>query len=157
MVRFFSMCGALVLLALSLPAASAEDMPGSILKYFPGKWTNTGAPNGEGSVEWKLVAEGKTIAGPGMTAKGGADFGLGGWQAKEKKWVHTWFQSDGGYGRTDITKSENGSYYGTTNTVDGSGKQTSGEFQIRVIDKDRFELSVIAAGEKVTSQWQRVR
>ena len=44
--------------------AHGDEMPESILKYFPGQWRVEG-PEGNvvGTVEWKLVAGGKAVAG----------------------------------------------------------------------------------------------
>ena len=131
------------------------DLADRILRYFPGTWQSEGDRNGEGKVEWELVADGEAIAGPGMTAQGGGDFGLGGWRSKEKQWVHIWYEGEGGYGESRVDKYHDGTYYGVQRTVDDEGQVSEGKLMITIIDQNHFTITTSSDGEKNTGHWHR--
>lgn len=72
-----------------------------------------------------------------------------------KLWLHTWFEENGGYGMTELTKFENGTYSGKTRSVSGDGEITTGDFQIIIKDDNHFTLKVTEGGQAVTSEWTR--
>ena len=155
-----NVCAALIVSCFVLavhPVSCADEMPDSILRYFPGRWRIEGPDGSSGTVEWKLVAGGKAVAGAGTSTDGGADFGLAGWKAKEKKWVHTVFSEDGGYIYLEITRFENGNtYLGTQRVVDANGTAVESKFTNRVVDPRHFEVTLDDGKQKTVRRWTRL-
>ena len=157
MSRLICLFTSLALMTFAVPTASAQDLADEVRNYFPGKWSSDGEPNGDGSVTWELVAGGKAVAGPGMTDKTGASFGMGGWRAAEKKWVHTWFTEDGGWGVTKLNRYEGKTFFGTTTTEDGEGTMVEGAFEIAVKDRAHFTSTVKSKSGEQQAEWKRVK
>jgi hypothetical protein len=137
--------------------AFSDEIPKSILDYFPGQWRVEGADGNTGTVEWKLVAGGKAVAGAGTSAEGGADHGMAGWQPRDKKWLHVWFRENGGYGELEVSRHEGDTYFGTQRVVDANGDVIESHFANRVIDKDHFEVTLESGDEKSISRWTRIK
>ena len=142
--------------ALACSAVRAQDFVPQTLKYFPGKWVIKTADGTEvGSVDWKLVAGGKAIAGEGVLNTGGKTFVLAGWDAKEKAWIHNWFEESGAFGHIKVTQFQDNTYLGTLYFADANGEGGSSEWKNRLIDKDHFEVTEFLKGEKVVLHFHR--
>jgi len=157
MLRFAYTSTALLLVLFS-SIAQADDLAKQMVDYFAGKWEYK-RPGGDpiGAVDWKAVADGKAIAGPGTTKEGATGYALAGWEPKEKKWLHNWFASDGSFGHLEVTKFEKDVYYGHHYAVDAHGKVTQGDWQCKVIDRDHFELTEPSDSQPVITHWTRIR
>lgn len=138
-------------------SVSAQGLADRILEYFPGKWRVSAADGmAIGEVEWKLVAGGKAAAGAG-SMQGTASFSMAGWDAKDKKWIHDWYEGNGTHGHLEVASFENGTYHGELRVADGDGKVITGAWKNKIIDRDHFELTEPTAdGPKVT-RWTRVK
>lgn len=157
MIRRF-IVALVAIVALSSSLAHAQDFVPGILKYFPGKW-QAKAADGTNlfTVEWKVVAGGKAIAGPSMTASGSAGYAVAGWEPKEKKWVHVVFDGSGMHARLEITKFADNTYSGPVYFVDAEGNAASGECRNKIIDQDHFEITQVLNGKTDVQQWHRIK
>ena len=144
--------------ALSASVAHAQDLASGILKYFPGKW-QAKAADGTNlfTVEWKVVANGKAIAGPATSASGTTGFALAGWEPKEKKWIHVLFDGSGMHARLEVTRFADNTYSGPVYFVDADGNAASGECRNKIIDRDHFEITQVLNGKTEVQQWYRVK
>ena len=131
-----------------------EVSPSEILKYFPGKWEWSRSDGESGTVEWKLVSDGKALAGPGMSTFGGADFGLGGWEAQSKKWAHTWYTAKGGYGRLEWNTFEGGTYRGVVRTFEPGGELAEAKTSCKIVDQNTFILTIEPDARET---WKRLK
>ncbi len=73
--------------SVSQTVLGGEVSPDQIMRYFPGTWEWSREDGSSGNVDWKAVADGKALSGPGFSTRGGTDFGLGGWESHGKKWT----------------------------------------------------------------------
>jgi hypothetical protein len=141
---------------LSAPVARGQDFSPGILKYYPGKWLVKEEGGKElGTVEWKRVAGGKAVAGAGKLTPGGESYSMAGWDPKEKKWVHAWFEAEGTYGRIDVVKFEKDTYSGPICITDKTGKLVSGECRNRIVGPNHFEITEILDGKKIIMHFHR--
>ncbi len=137
---------------------AAQDFSTQMLTYFPGKWILKAADGTQlGTADWKLVSGGKALAGPGVMKTGGKSFALAGWDSAAKKWIHNWFQEDGGYGYLEVVKYEGDTYFGIIYLVDAKGKSVNGDWQTHVIDKDHFETIQVVKGAKTVTHFYRTK
>jgi hypothetical protein len=157
MIRRF-IVALVAIVALSSSLAHAQDFVPGILKYFPGKW-QAKAADGTNlfTVEWKVVADGKAIAGPSKTVAGTTGFAVAGWEPKEKKWVHVLFDGSGMHARMEVTKFADNTYFGTVYFVDAQGNVASGECRDKIIGPDHFEFTQVLNGKTDVQQWHRIK
>ncbi len=145
-----------VCVVFSVNSVSAEDIPTRILKYFPGKWAMKSAAM-NGTVQWRIVAGGKAIAGAGKHEGGEESFSMAGWDLSKKAWVHSWFTSDGSSGYLEISKFEKDTYVGKGRSVDAEGNTVSGAWRNKIIDENHFEITQETDEGPVVSKWERIR
>lgn len=147
-----------VTLALLTCTVQAEDMASGIVKYFAGKREYKSADGTQqGSVDWRAVAGGKAIGGPGKSTSGGAAFALAGWDPDKKIWFHHWFGEDGQHGRLEITRFEHSTFYGEVRVVEGDGETVSAKWENKVVDHDHFVITERAEEEVTVIHWHRVK
>lgn len=122
--------------------AVGEVSPDHVLKYFPGRWEWTQSDGESGTVHWELVSDGAALAGIGTTSYGGKDFGVGGWEPGEKKWVHTWYTAKGQHGRMEWMSFSGDTYTGTARVGQPGVEAVDAKAVCKIIDEDSFVLTM---------------
>jgi uncharacterized membrane protein len=147
-----------VCFTLSASSVHAQDMASKIIKYFPGKWQLKQADGTVlGEVDWKVVAGGKAIAGPGKTADGLSNFALAGWDPDKKIWLHVFHQEDGSHARLVVTKLEGDTYHGEVSRADGDGQVVKSKWQNKVVDQNHFVVTEWEGDEETVTHFERVK
>jgi hypothetical protein len=128
--------------ALSSADVNAQDLAEQIINHFPGEYDiKDGAGEPFGTVEWKVVAGGKAIAGEGSSADGVKGFHAAGWDPAKKKWIHAVFLEDGTYMVDEVHSHKDGTYHGKWRTHNPDGTVESGKSTNKVINKDYFVVT----------------
>ena len=145
-------------LLLASTEATGQDFSPKILKFFPGRWElRVDGKNGVGYCDWKVVAGGKAVAGPGKSIKWEENYHLAGWDPGAKAWKHSIYSADGACTHYEITKCEGQTYRGTFVEVAPDGTTTKGVVHDEIIDEDNVVVTHESDGEKLVMRLSRVK
>jgi hypothetical protein len=70
--------------------------------------------------------------------------------------VHIFYGADGSSGRLEVTRWEDGVLYGQNRLVDSQGRVTKEDFQCKIVDQNRAELTMVTDGQRVVTHWKRI-
>ena len=144
-----------VCVSLLASTAYGQNMASKITKHFPGKWEYKRADGTrQGTVEWELVAGGKSVAGKGESDLG-KSYVLAGWDPARDVWIHTSFAENGQYVRLEVTKCKGDTYHGTVHRVDSNGEPSSSKWKCEIIGQDHFEITETTEDAVTVTHWHR--
>ena len=136
----------LIVMGILCSSAIAEEKAPTHLAFWQnleGRWNYERSPDGgKGMVTWRVTTGGSALRGSYQEDKGGVSTETAGWRPDTKSMVVNGFGSEGNHWHLHLDKVTPLLVEGKSEGVLPNGESVSGEFSGKLVNKDRYEVSI---------------